>query len=92
LLLIIVYSVEGVKRSKAGCIVCGKKSQKASFRIVRTSDSDVENCFGVKISSCESTVDICEGCRRALQTYKRTGQTFHHVSVHSNLFPLTELC
>ena len=53
LLLIIVYSVEGVKRSKADCIVCGKKSQKDSFRIVRTSDSDVENCFGVKISSCE---------------------------------------
>ena len=48
LLLIIVYSVEGVKRSKADCIVCGKISQKDSFRIVRTSDSDVENCFGVK--------------------------------------------
>ena len=26
-----------------------------------------------------------DACRRALHTYKRTGQTFHHVSVDSSI-------
>ena len=42
-----------------------KNSQKGSFRSVRTS-GDVENCFGVEIStSDESTADVCKRCRRA---------------------------
>ena len=49
-----------------------KKLQKGSFRNVRISD-DVENCFGVKIStSYESTANVSESCRWALNTYKRT--------------------
>ena len=25
--------------------------------------------------------DICEGCKKALQRYRNSGKTFHHVSV-----------
>ena len=64
LLYIIVLCVEVVKRSKKGCIVCEKKSQNDRFRVVRTSNSDVETCFGLKISTSHgSTADICERCK-----------------------------
>ena len=41
-LLIIEFFAQDVKRSKEGCAICGKQSQKGSFRSVRTSN-DVEN-------------------------------------------------
>ena len=55
LLEIIMFCVEGGLRN-----LWKKNSQKDTFQSVRTS-GDVENCFGVRIStSYESTADVCE--------------------------------
>lgn len=79
-LLSFCFLCETVKRSKDGCIVCGKKSQNIPFRSSASYLDDLEACFGFKPIDVHSG-DICEGCRRAIQEYKSTGKTFHHVSV-----------
>ena len=88
--LIIVNVTESVERSKQGCIICGKKSQRTSFRSVQ-SNADLEACFGLQE---KTSGDICEVCRKALQQYKNNGKTFHHVSVFLtfNFFNLTYTC
>lgn len=85
-LIFIVNVTESVKRSKHGCIICGKKSQKTPFRGVhRQSNADLQACFGF----LETTSgDICEACRKALQQYRSNGKTFHRVSVFSRLISL----
>ena len=77
--LTIVNVTESVERSKQGCIICGKKSQRTSFRTVQ-SNADLEACFGLQELE-KTSGDICEVCRKALQQYKNNGKTFHHVSV-----------
>ena len=89
-LIFIVNVTESVERSKHGCIICGKKSQRTPFRCVK-SNADLEACFG----SLEKTSgDICEACRKTLQHYRNNGKTFHHVSVFLkfHFFYLTYTC
>lgn len=74
------FLCETVIRSKDGCIVCGKKSQKIPFRSSASYFYDLEACFGYNPIDGNAG-DICEGCRRAVQEYRNTGKTFHHVSV-----------
>ena len=67
-LLIIVLCVEGVTWSKVGCVICGKKLQKGTFRSVRTSD-DVEN----GVTFClfgRASADIMPICWSTVQIYK----------------------
>ena len=82
-ILLLSLNTEGVKRSKDGCLVCGRKSQQTGFRSASAYVKDLENCFGAKLSA-SSSADICEGCRRALQEHRRTGQTFQHVSFETS--------
>lgn len=86
-MIFIVNVMESVERSKHGCIICGKKSQRSPFRCVK-SNADLEACFGFLE---KTTADICEACRKALQQYRNNGKTFHHVSVFLtfNFFNLT---
>ena len=86
-LIFIVNVTESVERSKHGCIICGKKSQRTPFRCVK-SNADLEACFGFPE---KTSGDICEACRKALQHYRNNGKTFHHVSVFLkfNFFYLT---
>ena len=83
LLLAFCFLCETVVRSKDGCIVCGKKSQNIPFRSSSSYFYDLEACFGFNPIHVNSG-DICEGCRRAVQEYRSTGKTFHHVSVASH--------
>lgn len=87
IVLSFVNVTESVERSKHGCIICGKKSQRSPFRCVK-SNADLDACFG---SLEKTTGDICEACRKALQQYRNNGKTFHHVSVFLtfNFFNLT---
>ena len=86
-MLLLFLNTEGVQRSKDGCFVCGRKSQETRFRSASPYAEDLENCFGGNLRlSASSTADICEGCRRALQEHRRTGQTFHHVSFETSFF------
>ena len=78
-ILLLSLNTEGVKRSKDGCLFCGRKSQQTGFRSASAYVKDLENCFGAKLSA-----NICEGCRRALQEHRRTGQTFQHVSFETS--------
>ena len=75
---------ESVERSKHGCIICGKKSQRTPFRCVK-SNADLEACFGFLE---KTSGDICEACRKALQQYRNNGKTFHHV----NVFDIDRCC
>ena len=86
-IIFIVNVTESVERSKHGCIICGKKSQRTPFRCVK-SNVDLEACFGFLE---KTSGDICEACRKALQQYRNNGKTFHHVSVFLtfNFFNLT---
>ena len=86
-IIFIVNVTESVERSKHGCIICGKKSQRTPFRCVK-SNADLEACFGFL---GKTSGDICEACRKALQQYRNNGKTFHHVSVFLtfNFFNLT---
>ena len=86
-LIFIVNVTESVERSKHGCIICRKKSQRTPFRCVK-SNADLEACFGFFE---KTSGDICEACRKALQQYRNNGKTFHHVSVFLtfNFFNLT---
>ena len=86
-LIFIVNVTESVGRSKHGCIIFGKKSQRSPFRCVK-SNADLEACFGFPE---KTSGDICEACRKALQHYRNNGKTFHHVSVFLkfNFFYLT---
>ena len=79
-LLFFCFLCETVRRSKDGCIVCGKKSQNIPFRSSASYFYDLEACFGFNPIDVNAG-DICEGCRRAVQEYRSTGKTFHHVSV-----------
>ena len=83
-LLSFCFSCETVIRSKDGCIVCGKKSQNIPFKSSASYFNDLEACFGFKPIDVNAA-DICEGCRRAVQEYRSTGKTFHHVSVPCQL-------
>lgn len=74
---IIVFCVEGELRN------LWKKSQQGSFRNVRTS-VEVENCFAVKFSSSQLYRSLRK-MQKGSHTYKRTGQTFHYVSIDSNI-------
>ena len=71
-----VCTTESVERSKPGCIICGKKSQRTPFRSVDSvqANADLEACFGFLK---KTSGDICE----ALQHYRNSGKTFRHVSV-----------
>ena len=86
-IIFIVNVTESVERSKHGCIICGKSSQRTPFRCVK-SNADLEACFGFLE---KKSGDICEACRKALQQYRNNGKTFHHVSVFLtfNFFNLT---
>ena len=79
-LIFIVNVTDSVERSKSGCIICGKKSQRTPSRSVDSvqSNADLEACFGFVEKKSE---DICEAWRKALQRYRNSGKTFHHVSV-----------
>ena len=79
-LLSFCFLCETVMRSKDGCIVCGKKSQNIPFRSSASYCYDLEACFGFNPINVNAG-DICEGCGRAVQEYRSTGKTFHHVSV-----------
>ena len=77
---VLIFNVKGtdsVERSKHGCIICRKKSQRTPFRCVK-SNADLEACFGFHE---KTSGDICEAYRKALQQYRNNGKTFHHVSV-----------
>ena len=80
--VIIFIVTESVERSKHGCIMCGKKSQRTPFRCVKL-NTDLEACFGFLE---KTSGDICEACRKALQQYRKNGKTFHHVSVFLTIF------
>ena len=58
----------------------GKKSQNIPFRSSVSYFYDLEACYGFNPIAVNAG-DICEGCRRAVQEYRSTGKTFHHVSV-----------
>ena len=91
-LIFIVNVTEGVERSKHGCLICGKKSQKTPLRSVdRQSNADLEACFGFV---GKTSGDICEACRKVLHQYRNNGKTFHHVSVFLtfNSFNLAYTC
>ena len=79
-LIFIVNLTESVERSKHGCIICWKKSQRTQFRSVDSiqSNADLKACFGFVEKKSE---DICEACRKALQHYTNSGKTFHRVNV-----------
>ena len=71
-LIFIVNVTESVERSKHGCFICGKKSQRTPFRSVDDSvesNADLEACFGFVEKKSE---DICEACRKALQRYRNS--------------------
>ena len=80
---LLISNFESVKRSKLGCVVCGKKSQQIYFRDASAYTGDLESCFGI-LSTFAG--DICEGCRRAIQEHRRSGKTFHHVSFVSSYY------
>jgi len=92
-LIFIINVTESVERSKHGCIVCGKKSQRTPFHTVDSvqSNANLEGCFGYLE---KTSGDICETCRKVLQQYRNNGKTFHHVSVFLmfNFFNLTYTC
>ena len=74
---------ESVKKSKNGCVVCGRKSQPSEFQKVKAYKNDFESCFRI-VKAIDENEDICEGCRRAVEQHRRTGKSFHHVSVISS--------
>ena len=90
LLIFIVNMTESVERSKHGCIIYGKKSQRTPFHCVK-SNADLEACFGFLK---KTSGDICEARRKALQHYTNKGKTFHHIYVFPkfNFFYLTYTC
>ena len=63
---------------KDGCIVCGKKAENIPFRSSASYFYDLESYFGLNPVDVNAG-DICEGCRRAVQQYRSTGKTSHHV-------------
>ena len=79
--LLIVPHVKCVlKRSKEGCVICGRKSQPCNFQNADAYADDFVSCFGTGVLKETTHREICEGCRRAVQEYRMTGKTFHHVS------------
>ena len=69
---------ESVKKSKNGCVVCGRKSQPRKFQKVKAYTNDFESCFKI-VKAIDENEDICEGCRRAVKEHRRTGKLFHHL-------------
>ena len=73
-----------VKKSKSRVsVVCGRKSQPSKFEKVKAYTNDFESCFKI-VKAIDENEDICEGCRRAVEEHRRTGESFYHVSVISS--------
>ena len=74
-ILLLLLNTEGVKRSKDGCLVCGKKSQQTGFRSGSAYVNDLENCFGVRLSASSTAAKDAEGLFKSIDTPDRPSST-----------------
>lgn len=82
LFLCVVFSTLE-KSSNKKCAVCEKKikNEDKNYRKISGYVTFLYNCFGITYDRHSNGIElICNPCRRAVQQYKRTGKTFHHVS------------
>ena len=77
------YLAESAKKSKIGCVVCGRKSQPRYFQKAKSYEKEFKCCFGIVGRAIDTEDVICEGCRRAVEEHRRTGNSFQHVSAIS---------
>ena len=83
-LMAIIVSIEG-RKDVFKCSVCGKdlSNLKAERRKFRAVSDDLFTCFGPLEGESPHEPGkklLCGTCRRALADFKRTGETFFHVS------------
>jgi len=82
--IILVKNIECYpKRSRQGCTVCKKTHQTHDFQDISSYVGDFERCFGLVDVQSQH---ICESCRRAVHSFRRTGQSYHHVSTEFRNF------
>ena len=77
------YLAESAKQSKNGCVVCGRNSQPRYFQKAKSYEKEFKCCFGIVGRAIDTEDVICEGCRRAVEEHRRTGNSFQHVSAIS---------
>ena len=77
------YLAESAKKSKIGCVVCGRKSQPRYFQKAKSYEKEFKCCFGIVGRAIDTEDVICEVCRRAVEEHRRTGNSFQHVSAIS---------
>ena len=73
-------------KSKNGCVVCGRKSQPRYFQKAKSYEKEFKCCFGMVGRAIDTEDVICEGCRRAVEEHRRTGNSFQHVSAISSYY------
>ena len=90
------YLAESAKKSKIGCVVCGRKSQPRYFQKAKSYKKEFKCCFGIVGRAIDTEDVICEGCRRAVEEHRRTGNSFFSMLVLSHVitehlkYPLTQ--
>ena len=78
------YLAGSATKSKNGCVVCGRKSQPRYFQKAKSYEKEFKCCFGIVGRAIDTEDVICEGCRRAVEEHRRTGNSFQHVSAISS--------
>ena len=58
------YLAGSAKKSKNGCVVCGRKSQPRYFQKAKSYEKEFKCCFGMVGRAIDAEDVICEGCRR----------------------------
>ena len=65
-------------------MVCVTKSQSRYFQKAKIYEKEFKCCFGMIRRVIYAEDVICEGCRKAVEEQRRTGNSFQYVSAISS--------